>query len=102
MTFRSPFVRHALILRDRARASYSDFQYAEYEKAERVTRGRMLNERGERKGIDSFSLFEGTEVRALAYASEELVDYWRYTPRVPFEDYERQMFDTWLNTGSIE
>lgn len=50
----------------------------------------MLNPRGVRAGVDSYSLFIGPEARAVAYASEELVEHWRTWPRPVFERFERE------------
>jgi len=72
------------------RAEYDDTLYALYEAAEEATKGAMLNARGRAKGIDPFSLFMGTETRALAYASEELVEHWESHPRVTFAMFEKQ------------
>ena len=72
------------------RAEYDDTLYAQYEAAEEATRGALLNARGRAKGIDPFSLFMGNERRALAYASEELVEHWASHPRVTFAAFERQ------------
>lgn len=72
------------------RADYDDTLYAQYEAAEEATRGAMLNARGRARGIDAFSLFMGPEVRALAYASEELVEHWATHPRVTFAAFEKQ------------
>ncbi|WP_096359415.1 hypothetical protein [Microbacterium sp. TPU 3598] len=72
------------------RAAYDDSLYAQYEVAEEATRGAMLNARGRAKGIDPLSLFMGNKARALAYASEELVEHWARHPRVTFAMFERQ------------
>lgn len=72
------------------RAEYDAILYAQFEAAEEATRGAMLNARGRQRGIDPFSLFMGPEVRALAYASEELVEHWARHPRVTFAKFERQ------------
>ena len=101
MTFRSPFVQHALDLRARVRGSYDDYQLARYTHAETVCRGRMLNRDGMKAGIDPQRLFEGPEVRARRYASEELREYWRRYPRLSFEDYERQAYSMWVDTGVL-
>lgn len=72
------------------RADYDETLYRQYMAAEEATSGAMLNARGRGKGIDPFTLFMGNETRALAYASEELVEYWRAHPRVTFAKFERQ------------
>ncbi|MEW2459844.1 hypothetical protein [Microbacterium sp. K41] len=80
------------------RGEYDDTLYAQYEAAEEATNGAMLNARGRRKGVDPFSLFMGNETRALAYASEELVEHWESHPRITFAKFERQ----WLAQREIE
>lgn len=75
------------------RACREDYElalYAQYVRAEAATNGAMLNELGRRRGVDPLSLFMGPERRALAYASEELVEHWARDPRVTFADFERQ------------
>ncbi|UPL13040.1 hypothetical protein [Microbacterium galbinum] len=72
------------------RAEYDETLYTQYEAAEAATNGAMLNARGREKGIDPFSLFMGNETRALAYASEELVEHWAEHPRITFAKFERQ------------
>ena len=72
------------------RAEYDNTLYAQYEAAEEATRGAMLNSRGQQKGIDPFSLFMGNQTRALAYASEELVEHWDTHPRITFAKFEKQ------------
>ncbi|PRB14486.1 hypothetical protein [Microbacterium sp. MYb62] len=71
------------------RAEYDDTLYALFVAAEEATRGAMLNARGREKGIDPFSLFMGNQTRALAYASEELIEHWEKHPRITFAKFER-------------
>lgn len=80
------------------RAEYDDTLYAQYEAAEEATRGALLNARGRANGIDPFSLFMGNERRALAYASEELVEHWDSHPRVTFAAFEKH----WQRTRADE
>jgi hypothetical protein len=72
------------------RAEYDGTLYAMYEAAEAATNGAMLNARGREKRIDPLSLFMGTQARALAYASEELVEHWETHPRVTFAKFEQR------------
>lgn len=72
------------------RAEYDDTLYAQFDAAEEATRGAMLNARGRQKGIDPFTLFMGNEARALAYASEELVEHWEAHPRITFAMFEQK------------
>jgi hypothetical protein len=79
---------------DNWRALRQEYEYlleAAYESALDATSGKMLNLRGQDAGIDPYSLLMGTEVRAMAYASPELVEHWVTHPRVTFQQYEIQM-----------
>lgn len=76
------------------RAAYQDYLYQVYAKAEAECRGRLLNRRGEKAGVDSLSLFSGNSIRAHAYASEELAEWWRANPRVTFEKFEKQWVES--------
>ena len=60
------------------RYAYVDQQY---QAAEAQTRGHMLNKRGRAMDVDPKTLFTGSERRARAYASEELLNYWADNPR---------------------
>jgi hypothetical protein len=71
------------------RAAYEDKLYAMHEAAEEATRGAMLSDLGKRRGVSTLSLFMGPAMRAYAYASPELIEYWQMTPRVTFADFER-------------
>jgi hypothetical protein len=72
------------------RVEYGDYLESAYALAEHETNGALLNARGRAKGVDAFSLFSGTEVRALAYASEELVQHWQRHPRITYTSFEKQ------------
>jgi hypothetical protein len=61
-----------------------------YDAAFEACRGRLLNPRGERLGVDDYTLFTGTEKRAYAYASEELVEWWADHPRPRLAQFERE------------
>lgn len=87
----SILIRQAFDRWREVRAEYEDLKLSAYLAADEATRGRMLNKRGERAGIDSYSLFSGPEVRAHAYASPELIEWWQAHPRVTFAEFERQM-----------
>lgn len=54
--------------------------------------GVLLNARGKAAGIDPFTLFKGPGVRAAAYASEELVEFWQRHTRVTWERFERASY----------
>lgn len=79
--------------RKQCRDDYQDALYTEYTRADEACRGRLLNREGERRGIDSESLFYGNQTRADKYASEELKDYWRAHPRTTFEEFEEQWIE---------
>lgn len=72
------------------RAEYDECLYSQYIAAEEATSGALLNARGRAAGIDAFTLFMGNERRALAYASEELIEHWASHPRITFARFERQ------------
>lgn len=75
------------------RTEFEIYREHAYIRAENATRGALLNARGRAKQIDPWSLFIGSDVRALAYASEELRDHWAEYPRITFADFERQWFE---------
>jgi hypothetical protein len=80
------------------RAEFEDYREAAYERAHEQCNGVLLNARGERAGIDPCSLFIGPQARALAYASEELRDYWQQHPRLTYEAFERsRTADRWAS-----
>lgn len=75
------------------RAEYEISREAAYVRAETECNGALLNARAKKAGIDAYSLFMGPEVRALAYASEELVEHWRRYPRLTFAEFEEQQLE---------
>lgn len=75
------------------RAEFELQREAAYERAETECNGKLLNARGRRAGVDPYSLFIGSAVRAYAYASEELVDHWVRHPRLTVAQFEAQTFD---------
>lgn len=75
------------------RADYDRYLDGVYLAAEEATRGAMLNTRGRRARIDPRSLLMGTETRALAYASPELIEYWEDWPRLNYTEFERQWLE---------
>jgi hypothetical protein len=92
----SAAVRFGLDLRKQIRAEFEEYRLAAYEAASEACRGRLLNDRGRRAGIDAWDLFIGNEARARAYASEELIEHWTTHPRVTVAAYERQVLDRHL------
>ncbi|MET3635634.1 hypothetical protein [Curtobacterium oceanosedimentum] len=86
----SAAVRFGLDLHKAIRAEFEDYRAAAYEAASEACRGRLLNARGERAGIDAWDLFIGNGARARAYASPELLEHWETHPRITVAEYERQ------------
>lgn len=87
----SPIFQEAIEQWRATRAEYELIRENAYQRAERECNGVLLNARGKELGIDPYSLFMGNEVRAYAYASEELVDHWRVYPRVTFSAFEKMI-----------
>ena len=83
----------------RMRQDYELILEAAYALAEHECNGYLLNRRGQAADIDPYSLFMGNETRALAYASEELIEHWGQHPRITFADYERQHLETDWNVA---
>lgn len=64
---------------------------AAYVRAEEATNGDRVDVRADAAIVEETpTLFMGPELRAQAYASEELRDWWEQHPRLTFEDFERQ------------
>lgn len=76
------------------RADYGIYLEGIFSQASDDTSGALLNARGKSKGVDAFSLFSGNETRALAYASEELVEWWGKHPRMSYTAFERMWFQS--------
>lgn len=76
------------------RAEYDLHLEAAYAEAVEATSGVLLNAKGKAKGIDSRSLFLGTDARARCYASQELLDHWDARPRVTFAQFEAERTET--------
>lgn len=72
------------------RAEFDDDLERRYQQAEHDTNGVLLNARGRAAHVDARSLFYGPAVRVLAYASEELRDWFDAHGRVTFAQYERE------------
>lgn len=88
----SPFIRDAFERRAAVREEYEDVFWSQYVAAETATNGRLVNRRGMAKGVDPLQLFRANATFRQAYASEELVDFWRDRPHLTFAAYERQRF----------
>lgn len=76
---------------DPVTAEWRDAAHAQMLAAESACNGVLLNRRGQVAGIDPWSLWSGPEVRATAYASRELAEFWQSSPRLTVSDYRRQV-----------
>lgn len=85
---RSALFAQAVAAHHEARSAWLDLLEVEYLRAEKATRGHLLNARGRELGIDPRTLFYGSAVRAAAYASEELIEHWSTFPRLPWGEFE--------------
>ncbi|MFG6277951.1 hypothetical protein [Microbacterium sp. 5K110] len=72
------------------RAAFDEVLEAAYSRAEEATNGALLNARGREARVKPRSIFYGPQVRALAYASPELLEHWEEHPRVTYAEFERQ------------
>lgn len=63
--------------------------HAQWQDAETVCAGVLLNARGVQAGIDPFTLWSGPQDRAEAYASEELREYWRLHGRTDITTWRK-------------
>ncbi len=64
--------------------------YADYLAAEEECRGELVNRAGVEAGVpDGFALWSGPLDKALKWATEELIEWWRLHPRVTLTEYRR-------------
>lgn len=70
-----------------ADTEYRTYLESEWSRAERQTRGYMLNRAGERAGIDPRSLWTAKESTVKKYASEELRRWFEQHPRVTRDEF---------------
>jgi hypothetical protein len=77
--------------RDGERGAWVDAAHAQYLQADEVCRGNLVNRRGYAAGVSDWSLWSGPEARAMAYATEELREFWYTHPRMTVEAYRRQV-----------
>lgn len=73
------------------RRSYDEFTHVNYLKAEKATRGNMLNRAGKAAGVDPLELFTGPVSRARRYASEELQRWWTRNGRMNLTQFKAQV-----------
>ncbi len=93
MTTTSPLIRKALDQIKELRDLHRALVEQEYLDALEATNGRMLNQRGEGRGIRTFDLFTHNRAFFSAYASEELAEWRAAHPHLSFAEFERQMTD---------
>lgn len=74
----------------RMRDDYERYIEQAYNRALNETGGVLVNNTGRALHIDGLDLFTGPQARAVKYASEELIDYWKQHPRVSLAKYESQ------------
>jgi hypothetical protein len=77
--------------RDGDRAAWESAAHAQYLQADEECRGNLVNRRGYAAGVSDWSLWSGPESRAMAYATEELREFWYTHPRITVEAYRRQL-----------
>jgi len=78
--------------RAQVRAEWYDAAHEQFLAAEAQCCGNLLSRDGEAAGITNpFQLWAGRADVAAKYASEELNDFWRVSPRVTIGEYIRQM-----------
>ena len=77
--------------REQIRAEWYDAAYEQYLAADRECRGNLISREGIATGVnEAFSLWSGRADVAMKYASEELNDFWRVSPRVTITRYMEQ------------
>lgn len=79
----SAIMREAFERWQQMRDDFELVRHAQYERAVAELRGELLNQRGRENHIDPYSLFMGSEQRAMAYASKELIEWWQDYDRYP-------------------
>ena len=92
----SAIMRAAFEQWQRMRDDFELTRHAQYERAMAELRGELLNRRGRENHIDPYSLFMGPVNRAMAYASEELLEWWQTgdnNRRWTVEQFEKQWMD---------
>lgn len=77
----------------RMRMAYGDYLEAHMAAAVEETAGVLLNARGKANRVTQEQLFTSNVTVATAYASEELVDFWRTRPRMTLAAFEAQWLE---------
>lgn len=96
MTRKSAIYNFAARLAHECSAAYADYLAGHYDRAEVATNGRMLTKRAMAKGVRSRELFEGNgrALKALAYASDELREFWESEPLISRQRFEADWLDS--------
>lgn len=97
----SVIMREAFELWQQMRDDFELFRNAQYERAVSELRGELLNRRGQQNHVEAYSLFLGPEARAMAYASEELIEWWNEATmnrRMTVEEFEIE----WLRARTYD
>lgn len=84
---------HGDSLREAARSAFTQHVADAYARAEDDTRGTLLTNAAEARGIDPQDLFTGPEARARKWASEELRSWWDVNGRPTFDEFLDQLLD---------
>jgi len=87
----SAIIEAALAYRKVVRDEFELYRTAQFEAADRATRGNLLNADAKAAGISAWSLFIGPHARARRWASEELVELWDEHGRLTSTEYEAQV-----------
>ena len=98
----SPTIQQALDRLKELRDEYQALMEAEYLLVHEELNGRLLNRRGEAKGIDPWSLFRSNWTYVKAYGSEELIEWFTLNPRLTFAQYERQMLESDVDPTTLD
>jgi hypothetical protein len=75
------------------REAYELYRENQYARALNDLGGVLLNRDGLARGVDTYSLFIGSQARAERWASEELIEWWRRNGRMTYRDFELQHVD---------
>jgi hypothetical protein len=89
----SAIFKHAAHQWQLMRLQYERYLEYAYETALNGTGGVLVNKAGRALHIDGLELFTGPAHRARKYASEELIEHWKHTPRLSLAEFERQWLE---------
>lgn len=96
MTRKSAIYNFAARLSAECSEAYDLYLAAHFERAEIATNGRMLTKRAMAKQVHASELFQGTgrALKALAYASDELREFWEHEPLISRQHFEADWLDS--------